>query len=425
MDVRNITQVMVLKDVATNDANTQIWDVNAATYVPIGGLAVTDEGGTVLTTATATLKDKIAIRYRTNTSLLKSAPIDGGQITSYLVEAYTAATEEVWTIGSASEAFATVLDADTDYDIRIVRKDDSLFNVPERYKRVNFVSTATTTQAEIVEELANRLYESFSGSTVKQTNALDIDLRVERVNDGALTASDLPADLVVVEGSRIVTTSSAVTGNLLAGTLIAITRTDAASVSLRSIYKLAEDATATTLVLDIPYQGASATIAHAGCGSVVVGTNWGLHLEGKALPFVPGLFRYEKSMFDVETFKTISGTNTRVQAANRGIGTYEEVAEKEWEGIGFYGEQYLVNTPENGRTLLADSTCTYDRVTIGWENKTVDNIAGSVNHSGNVSIYAKAGAAENDAATYGFVRVLDAYIVTNYGFGTVQVGNLT
>jgi hypothetical protein len=94
------------------------------------------------------------------------------------------------------------------------------------------------------------------------------------------------------------------------------------------------------------------------------GTDYGISLTGQPLDFVLGDFKYNKMSFDIQLSGFGTTPTTTPTVADKGSGTYEEVAELEWFANGEDGAINRVWHPAPAGTSDATSGVTYDVLAI-------------------------------------------------------------
>lgn len=190
-----------------------------------------------------------------------------------------------------------------------------------------------------------------------------------------------------------------------------------------------------------PLVPVTAIVGGAGGDAVIV--------TAQALPFEVGKFNYEKLNFTVELvdafeatvednrFADLTYNAITYDAATKGNGTYEQVAEMNDFAIMYTGANQDKVNPAYRRNVVEldaqefedDGTTTnrYDICVINWEN-TQGDFSVNVRQQGVVTLALPVddnGSSQVGVATIGIMVVLDAYIVTLYGIGSAQVGNIT
>lgn len=163
--------------------------------------------------------------------------------------------------------------------------------------------------------------------------------------------------------------------DLAVGDYVRIGATSTTATALTSnVYKVLA-ISGNTATLDIPVVEATASIAAAGGyievipAATAAAANWGLMFQSEAVKFVPGMFKYQNVTFDVTLSEAFGSTLiTDATAAYKGIGTYKEVAEVEWELRGNRGEGYKVASFPVSLNLNATSGKTYDLIYLHFED---------------------------------------------------------
>jgi hypothetical protein len=95
-----------------------------------------------------------------------------------------------------------------------------------------------------------------------------------------------------------------------------------------------------------------------------VGTDYGISLTGQPLDFVLGDFKYNKMSFEIQLSGFGTTPTTTPTAADKGSGTYEEVAELEWFANGEDGAINRIWHPAPAGTSDATAGVTYDVLAI-------------------------------------------------------------
>lgn len=226
----------------------------------------------------------------------------------------------------------------------------------------------------------NFLNQSTNGSTVPASYASAV-----MVTDGTFTANNGTGfSMTVVNRSTAVTTSGA--HGLSAGAYVRIGGTG----NTVAVYKVAAVPTTTTLTLDTPFQGASATVAAANWGPMTASTVCGIQVTGgyynpsngcscEAL-FIrrkPTIFKLSPGtgwdcLVDVDLDGTYDGFITYTTDAVIGNGSGAEIAELENELLGYtYKRETFGYDPrwQLGINRFAVAATNYDMYYIRFEHK--------------------------------------------------------
>jgi len=163
-----------------------------------------------------------------------------------------------------------------------------------------------------------------------------------------------------------------------------------------------------------------------------------LLIEALPYEYEPYKFKYEKLNFAVElvnfdaTVQTnlgqsfTDGASTTHAIATKGAGNYEQVSDLELFGKLYTGANKDVTSPGFKRTIVpldVVTGATYDTLVIGWVNKQGD-FSQNVRQEGNLTIFLPT-ANNGTNQVIDIVNTLDNYIVTEYGVGVAQAGNLS
>lgn len=402
MDIKNYKEIIVAKDCART-ANVQVWDPNAATtYLGNGEVVITDAAGNILTSTTAVKAvDKIFIKYRDHIGdgTLSTMEIRGEDITGFYCENYAVASEqkiEIGYNGSAGNA-----------DIEALANTTYWFKLIPLFKRGDYSpETFSWYSGSSVPEVADILQGLASNLNVKRIE--DKLLKVKAyVETDSSAVSGVGTTAAVITNSKYVT-FAAVHG-LTGGELLTINS---------KVYKVDTVLSTTKIVLDQPYLDASDPVAVVSSVTDKSTGNWGMTIEGLPYEFKAGFYNYNKAKFDYNFPPEWFNTKPVFTAAERGIGTYEQVRELEWNGVSRKGKnklfhsQYPVDRYINTDSVATDET--YDLVTITFLNDSTKNIDGNVNHFGSITLAIPVGAGQGDGGTNTLEEVLNKYIVTEY-----------
>ena len=452
-------------DGATID--TQIWDINASTYIQDGSIVITDPFGNVLNSG-STVPETIVIRHRQGDTVYQTGQIKPSDVKYYKASPHRPAMEQTTFVGynGTDGTFTSTLTSGASYITTIWREDSTLYMGVDRPKSAVYVqgsnpllaplSLAGVSEAELVLGTADIIYKDFI-RTITGYSSVDIPIKVEVVTAGTNgTKTALATTIAVSNESSYFVLGGAPTATCVAGAILSIAG---------KLYVIKDiDLVANTGNLLVPYQGTSATVAsgtsattafvYAPASGANLNTDkFGLQITGVVKTYKTGLFRYEKTRFQVQVSSDITGqirsygvasvaintkglttTGAGVNAAGvlipnitayEGIGRFEQASDMEWEYKGEHDteKQYRISVDRSyNRVLVATSNgtaCTYSVVNIEWQSQYRNNPVSVINDSGNVVIFVpvtySVGAAtmtetKATAATYGFVTTLDAML---------------
>ena len=416
----NVLHVQIAKDVARTSSVTIGTLANGET-------ALFNVDGTLLTTASTVDRFVIVQGRGTTNPPLISPVIKKGKVLSYKAVAYSAPVEQITYIGYNGTSGAIEEINDNTYLARISRKDlEKTFGNKHMLKFGVYKSDSSATQ----EEIAKGLTESFIANFKREPEET---IKFERVNSGTQTDIGTGVNNVTfTKGSTTISSSGPIddaTGStaLAAGVYIVV------GTSANSpVYKIVSiDTTAETAVLDVAFQGDSVVLADTALKQITAANlaDFGIKLTGVKAKFKEGSFRYHKVQFTVELMDFGTTDLTYDTAADKGKGFGEEVAELEWFAQGNEGNYLRIGTPPPVMRKDAEDAVKYSLVSIEFFDDEMDGTVQGVKPSRKQFILAvnvddgTEGTSITDASS-GTAIILDDQIVTDWGFGTAQAGNI-
>ena len=211
-----------------------------------GDLVLLDEKGNVIpdnATAVALPKfSKVVVAAGIGSGVaILSSPIQGNTVSAYEGVGYTAPAEQVAYIGyDGADANKTIeATPSTEYRLRIEVLDDNRVNAMRQSLADYHVELGASEGAvEALDTIA-----CFYAQTDYGVNYMGDKVKLERVSDGAVTATDLPNDVVVVNGSDTISAPGNV--NIAEGSYVSL---DGA------VYKVLA-VSGDDIKLDVPYVG--------------------------------------------------------------------------------------------------------------------------------------------------------------------------
>jgi len=361
---------------------------SAAFRAATGEIGIFSKEGTriVAGTATAGREYVIAVSRGANKAPLVSDLIDGSKVTFAKSTLGEAATEQSTAIGynGTSGLIADVATyAGELYKVTILVHQFLSGTDSEKLKAGYHQSQLTDGQAEIALGLASSINKNFAREVSNSSGDKPVVAKALCNNAGA--ANTGAGTITVSKGSTQVLFGTNVDAVATVGDYIRFDESaGGATATTDGVYKVvAIDAANEIMTLDRPYSTTSLSAA-AEANAVIItaalgaAANWGVVLDGTALPFNRDKKRYAKCRFDVslsESFGSTVATNTA--NAYEGIGTYESVAELENFLARFMSESYEMGQPfvDNiDADLLADTAVLggrYSLVTIKWSQDEV------------------------------------------------------
>lgn len=382
---KNKTHVIVGKDVAP------LAETAGRASLSAGQIGVFKNGSSLAIDGTTALAagDKFKIVYmNVDGNIVESPMYDYDLIINKKAVAYTAGTEQKTVVGyNGTTGSIAVANSDV-YHIHMTRRDSSatlaehgLFKLVAAYQ-----SDASATQTEIADALILNAVKNFELEKAKSGVTVT---KVGRINSAAVTATnDFTGDTTVVIGTKTISIAEAGTSNdagvygstpadLAVGDYVRIGSVGGGTALTSQVYKVVALGGAKTssiiATLDRPVLEASGTYAAATHDIEVIPSasvaNWGLTFESAPVKFVPGLFKYQNVTFDITLSDAFGSTLiTDLAYPTKGVGTYKEVAEIEWELRGNRGEGYKVASYPVSQNLNATSGKTYDVISLDFAN---------------------------------------------------------
>lgn len=440
MDLKNIQYVYVAGAIARQATTTT--DKGSATYIADGEIVVTDLAGAVLDTDAASYtKEKVKIVYRKGNTIISSPAISYKNVSSYMVKGYLAGAKQVTYLGynavtGLGDMEGGTLVAATDYIVTL-RKHKVISGMTDSYydnKSVQYYNETAISgagaQVALADGLAGQLITNFNSDF-----QIDNYVIFERVcsNAGAAIGAGT-GNITVVNGSKTIKAAADIDNAMAVGDYIRI-----GTAVTSPMYKIASmDIVANTAMLDVPYQGTSATVAHAGVEYVTaalaanVATNWGIKMTGNEHTFEAGRWRFDEFRFTVTTQNLTDTAVVDQVAAFIGSGTYNEVAEKEWYAFAADALPFAeFNMPPRTKTLKAVSGLHYNWVIISAYDNDYSNIHSRPESKFEIliAIPVKASSNQGEAAgnasvAMGVSLAIDTWLTTMTGTTVSKVGNL-
>jgi hypothetical protein len=369
--------------------------------------------------------DKLKVIQRSGTNLLFSPVIDVRNITSYKAKAYSGPNQQVDYIGyNGTSGSIEVINSNLYQVIINMKEDGTVGNSINQIKRGVYKSATAATQSAIAAGLCESLVNNFS----REANR---PIKFERVYSGALSDAIGVLTADVAYGSTAVKFSGDATGIVLVGSILRIGGTGAGTAPCYVVKSTDGGAGAARIYnLDIPYQGASATIAHGSIETAAAGGNWGIKLTGIARP-ATGTFSGKKDEYSIVRWvlggdlgTTTIGTAT---AATPGTGVWKQIADLEFFCQGNEGNLYRGDMMHTDRSeVVVDET--YDVIALNFYDNSDTGGLNDAKSPIEVLIARGIGAGDQHSnALTGYVTVLDDWAVTNFAVPglTVQIGNFT
>jgi len=389
---KNKTHIVVGKDLALLTSSQTRANLVA------GKIGVFKNGSSTANTSALSAGDSFKIVYmNVDGKIIESPVYNYNQLKQKNAVNYAAGTEQKSYVGyNGTTGSIAVANSDI-YHIHLTRKDwSSTWGEHANVKLVAaYESDAIAAQTEIADALVTNAARTLLNEKQKSGTTVT---KVGRINSAAVTATnDFLGDATVVQNSKVFTVAEslaeddggvyATSTNLVVGDYVRIGSVGGGTALTSNVYKVTAvsgigEAVATVTV-DIPILEASGTYAAATSDIEVIpaataaAANWGLMFQSAPVRFSPGMFKYQNVTFDVTLSEAFGSTLvTENTSAYKGIGTYREVAEVEWELRGNRGEGYKVASFPVQLNLNAQPDKTYDLIYLHFEDDSTVTLDG-------------------------------------------------
>lgn len=366
-----------------DDASTSYANPNELPKGQIGIFDAEDGGNLDLTGANATDKMIIAQGVASGKSPVKSQILEKSKIKKVVTKTYQASAAQKTFVGF-NGVDGSIVNGAGEYLLKLVNVTQGFEPFP--VMSLSYTAVASKTPYEIAVELA-KLAASNSRFFVK------VDALAEEATSQLQDDDGTPANITldVTNGYDVVkaTVTAGADVNASVGDYIRIGHASDDEYPLYKITAIEANGGAQTelsITLDRPYAGDTATGVAAGSTSTapVAGDNAGLSLVG-AVPTpdseqgISVQTEDEVVSFSTALSEDFGSTEVRADTApSIGTGTYLQALEIEKnsqasEGFFYRATPFQAEKPE----FFADSSLTYDQVTVLYETNTTPNIAKS------------------------------------------------
>ena len=422
--IKNVTQLLVAKDISSDSiaAGTVVTTSNLSD----GAVVVTDLAGKAVTTASSVTAFKLV--QNSGGTLVWSDVIAQGKVRAYNVTAYSEEVQQTDYIGYNTSSGSLDTTANNIFTVRLYIKDNTVAGfMQQKIKEGFYKSGSSVTQADVALGLVKSLVANYSREPEEDIKFA----RVNSANDELF--GDSVGSLTFTKGSKYFTAGDiddATTNAAIAvGDYIRIAHADKTA----PVYKVVSiDATNNIGELDMEFQETSCTLASDTACAIIRAANvgdFGIEIYGVDREFVVGKFasRVAQWKTTIDFGDGASAEVTEDTGADPGIGTYQQVAQLEKE---LQADEYVFRAfPEGAPVDRADalSTETYDMLVLEFDDVTQSGQGVDVHSPKTLIIATATKAAQADVGTYGFVTVMDDFLVTDWATpgASAQAGNLT
>lgn len=433
MTQNDVMQLLIGKDLGAVSQSKTIGEV-VTKYSDLsdGEITVVNAHNKVLS-ATSVLTDDLVKQYgikviqRSGTTLINSDFIKQENILNYKGKTDAAGVEQVTYIGYDGTSGSIEANSSKLYVVRINLKEQDLTGEgQEIILNAPYKSDASATQLEVANGVALALANTLNRQTVKP-------IRVDLLCSAAYFATAVFANTVtVVNGEKLVTVGTNTDYNtnvdLAVGDFVRFSAPAVTGSAVTDpVYKVVELTSTTQFKVDRPIEATSGSYTAAKLSATVISasraaaaTNWGIKLTGIARTFSAGKFRYSKVSFEVGLDSASSfgdTTLTYTTAMSLGFGTYEQVAELEWDLLGNQGNDYRNDFLWSAQKAEATSGKTYDVLSLNYYgDHSTQAVGGTPRRSKQLVIAFETGFSTTEPPDI-VIDVLDAYTTITSGIG--------
>ena len=417
LSVNHVSYAFVAKDIPRQA--TSITNPASPTYIKEGEVVVAGIDGKLLTSDTSTFTnvEKVKIAQLKDSGLFSTPPIDYKNVQFYKVTAFANKTEKVIYIGwngTGNSLEGNSLVPATEYQIN-VRRLGLLDHYEDSYSTHKLFSwyneDLTTGEHELARGLVKNGVDNFY-------NEIDGFVKIEMVTECAASAAGSAVEFI--EGSKVAIATNA--GHN-------ISACDFIKVNGEATYYV-KNVDGTTIELEVPYQGVSCTITPRIVNNPTSGA-WGLKLSGNPKKFTTdGKFTYDVSDFDITLVNFKKTTVTYHQSANLGNGTWQEVAQLEWEVQDYEGQTSHTDWQMPVRKRYFEEGKEYDILIIRAYDDSTEQITGNPKSPFTVYVAIPTGNTQGDSTgtstrASGVAVALDNWLTANTGKTYNEAANLT
>jgi hypothetical protein len=283
-------------------------------------------------------------------------------------KAYTAPAEQAYFIGYNGTSGSLDVSQANEFILTIAYDHDDMMWSEQKLRNAYDYYSAAPTQQGLAFSMASQINYK---ETLGALNGTGRMVRAEVTSNG--TAGTTNTTWAAVQDSATITKAGH-----------GLTPASGDLIKVGSFYYTVVSYATDTITLNMPYQGASATV------SIITGqtpTAYGIKVSGQALTWVKDFFKYNKVKFHFD-LRGFGATNydrpgsisAGSSESSKGIGTAFEVAEFESFAAGFEGALNRMVVPLPAGRTYADTTTpkTYDTIVFeSADNSTSSPIVGT------------------------------------------------
>jgi hypothetical protein len=301
--------------------------------------------------------------YRNTAGVLSFTPyFTTANIRNAGCKAYAARTEQITYLGYNGTSGSLDAANSTYYGLKIILNHTfGMLNNSPIILTVPYKTDATATQYELANGLA-----TIARAVLARHNAC---IKVEVINDGAVSNALGTATVSVVNGGKQIVFSEDMTALVVADTLV---RLGGIGAGVQPVYKVVSHdsgaAAARVYTLDRPYEGATAAALAANLAESVIEGNYGLKFTGVSVTdanFNPVTDEPFVVSFELEAGDFTTATVTYSTNPSLGVGTYQQAAAFEAYAQFQNKTREISAYPPTTRNIDATAGTDYD--VLSWE----------------------------------------------------------
>jgi hypothetical protein len=442
--IKDVTQLFIVeKQTPTTDIEGSV--ISVYTDLLDGEVVVTNYKNIVLDGAEdgASLafagRDAFKLIARVGDQLIHSDYVEKGTVKGWTVTGQSAEVQQVDYVGSNGVAGALDAIASNIYTVRLYVVGSTITDFMQQKIKEGFYKSNAAAASYTQERVALGLYDSLIANFSREPEQ---EIRFGRINSGARTnLGTATTSLTFTQGSKTVSCAGTIE-DTTGGTILIVGEYIAGGVAVTlPVYKIVSiDIPTDTLILDRPYQEATATVLDDAVGRII-GATWlaadfGIKLLGLDRSYSAGIFKSAVVNFKTTIDFGVSQVTTvnETTAAYPGIGTAQQVGslEKELQADNHvyrvFGAQAGVTDNKQVSDSLVAAGEVYDMCVLEYAAKTVSGPGVEIQSPKTIQI-----AGENSTnlsmsdANQGVVQTIDEILIL-WGFMVAadrQDANLT
>jgi|LakMenEpi03Aug12_release.lakeMendotaPanAssembly.Ray.scaffolds.fasta_scaffold45511_5 hypothetical protein len=383
--------------------------------VATGSVVVTNVSNEVLDATTVVNYSTIKIvKDRGDNLPLQQVRLNIADIIAYSGACGEPSREQVTYIGyNGTSGVIAGLTANTFYEVKLehVPNQFAYGKRPANYKYGTWKSGVTApTQADVAHNIQASLVQNF-----KPNRTIDWRVITELVTNNAGASAGAATSFGVTRYSKTVTLNGATTA--VAGDYLRL----GGSTTAAPVYKIAAVNSPTNIILEVPYQGATGSIASTNVelitAALAATSAFGIKITGIKQKYDVNRWRqYDKVRFNPFINEAFTTTPVATNAAFDGVGVYEQAANDEYISWGDEGQIFVDQVPplfreqDASKSIEQSARGAYDVAVLGWLNK-LPSLIGAGENKGSAIFYM------DDACTdqaFELITILNAWLTNKF-----------